>query len=190
MAYEVKIDNGPCTAKVRHPGVVVGLTVITLGLYSIFWWYAINRELRDLGRTRAVDRFGESPGLSALAFSGLSAFTLYIAFVWTVVTTTRRVQRAQATIGSPRRLNGWISGLLWVATLTIGGIAYTQSQLNHVWELQEDKTPDDIDRASSPRPATALRIEDPEEWPAEHPALWDKITRRAYRARYGKQPGA
>ena len=61
MAYEVKIDNGPCTAKVRHPGVVVGLTVITLGLYSIFWWYAINRELRDLGRTRAVDRFGESP---------------------------------------------------------------------------------------------------------------------------------
>ena len=88
---------------------------------------------------RAVRGLGESPGLSALAFSGLSGLTFYVALVWTIVATTRRVQRAQAIAGCEDRLRGWIGGLLWVFTLTIGGIAYTQSQINKVWELEIDK---------------------------------------------------
>ena len=34
-----------------------------------------------------------------------------------------------------------------------------------------------------------LEIEDPEMWPSEHPAIWDSITRRAYKKQYGKLPG-
>jgi hypothetical protein len=190
MAHDVTIVGSPCTARVRHPAAVIGLTVITAGIYAIYWWYAINRELRDFGRARAVRGLGESPGLSALAFSGLSILTMYVAFVWTIVATTRRVQRAQAIAGCEHGLRGWIGGLLWVFTLTIGGIAYTQGQINKVWELEIDKPAGEAERGSSASSVTSLHIEDPDEWPAEHPALWDKITRRAYNARYGKPPGA
>jgi Domain of unknown function (DUF4234) len=181
VTYEVTIAGSPCRAKVREPAIVVALSVVTLGIYSIYWWHEINRELRDFGYARRTDGFGERPGMSALAFSGLSVFTLFIAWVWTVVATTGRVQRAQDVAGTERRLNGWLSAVLWVFTLTLGGIAYTQSQLNMVWEAQD---------APGAMPETDFRIEDPELWPSEHPAIWDSITRRAYKKRYGKPPGA
>jgi hypothetical protein len=82
-------------------------------------------------------------------------FTLYIAWVWTVVATTGRVQRAQDVVRSASRLNGWLSAFLWIFTLTLGGIAYTQSQLNKVWKMQE--APGDLGQhhAARTRSATA-----------------------------------
>src|SRR5215211_7029850 len=114
MTYEVMIADSPSTAKVRDPWTVAVLSVLTLGLYSLFWWYSINREMRDLGHARAADGLGERPEMAALAFSGLSVFTLYVALVWTVVTTTRRVRRAQRLSGQTASLNGWISAGLWI----------------------------------------------------------------------------
>lgn len=195
MAHEVVIAGSPCRAKVRNPWAVAALTVLTLGLYSIVWWYAINRELRDLGLARAVDGLGDDPGRSALAFSGLSVFTLYVAWVWTVVSTSRRVRRAEAAVGTTDRLNGWISAALWILTFTIGGIIYTQSHLNRVWDFQapQQEGAAELDTAVEGgmlAPSLPdLHIEDPDEWPSEHPAIWDSITRRAYRKRYGKPPG-
>jgi hypothetical protein len=196
MTYEVMIADSPCTAKVRDPWTVAVLSVLTLGLYSLFWWYAINREMRDLGRARAVAGLGERPGLSALAFSGLSVFTLYVALLWTVYTTTLRVRRAQQLTGHPVSLNGWVSAGLWIFTLGIGGVVYTQHELNKVWSTEGAPAGDQEPHGIAPPTAApygtgpALHVEDPEEWPAEHPALWDLTTRRAYKKRYGKPPGA
>jgi hypothetical protein len=195
MTQEVMIAGSPCTAKVRDPLTVAVLSVLTLGVYSLFWWYAINREMRDLGHARAAGGLGERPEMSALAFSGLSVFTVYVALVWTIVTTTRRVRRSQRLTGQPASLNGWISAGLWIFTLGIGGVIYTQHELNKVWATQEASVRDQEAQgiapstATPPAPAAMLRIEDPEEWPAEHPALWDPTTRRAYKKRYGKPPG-
>jgi hypothetical protein len=196
VADYVVISGSPCTAKIRNPWAVLGLTLVTVGIYSLFWWYFINREMRDLGRARAEGGFGERPELSALAFSGLSAFTLWISLVWTVVTTSRRVRRSQAVTGHDGRLNGWISGALWIGTLSLGGIVYTQSELNKAWRTQPVAVPGES--ATVPVAPAALQsdgapqpfVEDPDEWPAEHPALWDTVTRRAYEKRYGKKPGA
>lgn len=195
MPDEVRIAGTPCTVKVRNPWAVLALTFVTLGIYSLFWWYFINREMRDLGRARAIDGLGERPGVSTLAFSGLAVFTLYVSLVWTVATTTRRVQRTQEVAGHTGRLNGWLSAALWIFTLSIGGIVYTQGELNKAWKAQEAE-PKDLDKANADADvarqtlAPQLSVEDPEEWPAEHPVLWDTITRRAYMKRYGKQPGA
>lgn len=194
MAYEVTIADSPCTAKVRNPLAVAGLTLITLGIYGLFWWYFINREMRDFGRARALDGLGEHPGLSTAAFSGLSILTLYIALIWTIVTTSRRVRRTQRAVGNAEQLNGWISAVLWIFTLTIGGMAYTQSELNKAWRAQDpdapggDATGKQLEGPATPTPS--LLIEDPGEWPDEHPAAWDTLTRRAYKKRYGKPPGA
>ena len=56
--------------------------------------------------------------------------------VWTIVTTTQRIQRAQRLVGVTDVMSGWLAGLLWVFTFGIGGIIYTQSSLNKVWKTQ------------------------------------------------------
>ena len=70
MAQEVLIGEGPSRAKLRNPWGVVGLLLITLGIYGIFWWYSVNREMRDDGQATGYD-LGQNPPRSALAlFTG------------------------------------------------------------------------------------------------------------------------
>ena len=139
MAQEVSIAGSQCRAKIRHPVGVFGLTIITLGVYGWFWWYFINRELRDLGRERAVSGLGDNPGLSCAAFV-LGGWAFYIPLIWTIVTTTQRIQAGQRLACERQDLNGWIALLLWIFTLGIGGIIYTQSQINQIWQTQTTLT--------------------------------------------------
>ena len=132
MATEVLIADGPERAKHRNPWGVLGLTLITFGIYAIFWWYYINRELRDLGRAKDVAGLGEDPGLSTAAYA-LGAFALYIPVVWTVVTTTRRVQRGQIAQGR-LAFSGWLAVVVYVLTLGIGLGVFLQYQMNEIWK--------------------------------------------------------
>lgn len=53
---------------VKRRGVLVTrlLSIVTPGIYALFHWYYINREMRDM--SEALGRpFGNSPGLSVLA---------------------------------------------------------------------------------------------------------------------------
>lgn len=120
MAEEVFIAGSENRAKIRNPWGVLGLGIITLGIYLIFWWYYVNREMRDLGRARGVSGLGENPGLSTVAYA-LGGFLLAIPTVWTIVTTTQRVQRSQRVVGVRDPLNGWIAALIWIFTLGLGG---------------------------------------------------------------------
>ena len=67
MAEEFQLGGG-AVAKVRNPLGVLGLSLITLGIYFFFWWYYINREMRDFGRARNAD-LGQNPTNSVLAVS-------------------------------------------------------------------------------------------------------------------------
>ncbi len=106
MATTVLISGSNDRAKIRNPWGVLGLALVTLGVYTWFWWYYINREMRDLGRARGVSGLGDSPGLSCAAWI-LGGFFL-IPLIWTIVTTTIRVARAQAVTNQPV-LNGWLA---------------------------------------------------------------------------------
>ena len=96
MAEEVAIAGTEARAKLRNPLGVVGLSIITLGIYYIFWWYYINREMRDFGRARGTD-LGQNPGNSVLAIT-LGALIIVPAIV-TLWTTSDRIQRTQETAG-------------------------------------------------------------------------------------------
>jgi hypothetical protein len=149
MATEVAIAGTSSRAKVRSPWGVLGLTIVTFGIYHIFWWYFVNRELRDLGRATRTPGLGESPGLSCLAAT-FGAFTLYIATVWTYVAGTKRVQTAQGAVGRTDTLSGWLMFGLAFFTIGIGCPIYFQSELNKVWATMPP--------ANSPPPPTATVI--------------------------------
>jgi uncharacterized protein DUF4234 len=120
------------TAKIRHPVAVAVLGIITLGIYVIFWWYFINREMADYGRAKGTSELGDSPGTSTLAlFPG--AFIIVPA-IWTTVTTFQRIQAAQRIAGQTP-INGWI-GLLLYLVFAPAFYAYMQSGLNNVWRAE------------------------------------------------------
>jgi hypothetical protein len=130
MAEEVQIPGAGSTAKIRNVIAVAVLSVVTLGIYLVFWWYFVNREMADLGRARGTDELGDSPGKSTLAlFPGA---LIIVPALWTTVTTFQRVQKAQAmTGGTP--INGWL-GLVLYVVISPAMYAYMQSGLNAVWK--------------------------------------------------------
>jgi hypothetical protein len=132
MAEDVQIRGAGTTAKIRSPLAVALLSIVTLGIYLVFWWYFINREMADLGRARGTDELGESPGLSTLAlFPGA---LIIVPAIWTTVTTFRRVQGTQRLAGQTP-VNGWL-GLVLYLVITPALYAYMQSGLNGAWRNQ------------------------------------------------------
>jgi hypothetical protein len=136
MAEEIQIAQSDATAKIRNPLGVVGLSLITIGIYYVFWWYFINREMRDLGRARGRD-LGQSPGNSVLAIT-LGALIIVPAIV-SAWRTSARIEAAQETVGIQNRVSGPI---IFILLLLIGpvGVWYAQSELNKVWEAERSGT--------------------------------------------------
>ena len=132
MADVIPIQGAGSTAKTRHPVAVAILSIITIGIYLVFWWYFINRELADLGRARGTSELGDSPGKSTLAlFPGA---LLIVPAIWTTVATFKRVQAAQRLTGQAP-INGWL-GLVLYIVISPALYAYMQSGLNGVWRAQ------------------------------------------------------
>jgi hypothetical protein len=137
MAEVIPIQGAGSTAKTRSPVAVAVLSFVTFGIYLVFWWYYINREMADLGRARGTSELGDSPAKSTLAlFPGLF---LIVPALWTTVTTFKRVQAAQRLAGQAP-LNGWL-GLVLYAVISPAFYAYMQSGLNGVWTAQAETTP-------------------------------------------------
>lgn len=132
MAEEIQIAGTESTAKTRDPLGVALLSLVTLGIYFFVWYYKVNREMADLGRTRGTDELGDSPGTSLLAVT-LGALIIVPALISFYNTFQRTKAAARLTDVEP--LNGWIA-LLFYLFLFIGFPAYLQSGLNKVWTAQ------------------------------------------------------
>jgi hypothetical protein len=124
--------------KIRSSVGVAVLTGVTLLIYLFFWWYFVNRELADYGRTRGSAELGDSPGKSTLAIT-LGALIIVPA-VWTTVTTFQRVQKLQRMTGQATPINGWI-GLVLAVVITPALYAYMQSGLNSSWKALAGEAP-------------------------------------------------
>ncbi|HET9690477.1 MAG TPA: DUF4234 domain-containing protein [Acidimicrobiales bacterium] len=111
--------------KTRNPWGVWALSLVTLGIYGLWWYYTINGELREYDPQIKVQ-----PGVSlcALLFGWV---TFGIATIVSIVRTGGRISEAQRSAGAAARCSGLV-GLL------LGCIGfwqvYYQSQLNKVWE--------------------------------------------------------
>ena len=132
MAQQVSIAGAGTTAKIRSIFAPALLPIPTLGIYLFFWWYFVNRELRDYGKAKGTDELGTSPGKSVLAIT-LGALIIVPAIL-SVINTFKRLQRAQQLAGV-EVLNGWL-GLVLYIVLSPAFFAYMQSGLNNVWKAQ------------------------------------------------------
>ena len=135
MAQKLTVPGTGVTVKPRHP-VAVGFLSLTI-VYLPFYWYLINKELKELGEARGID-LGTSPITSALAGS-LGALVIVPPY-WTAYTTTERIKNAQIATGRKDWLEGWISliVLIMLPPLMFGLV---QDQLNKVWQNLGLETP-------------------------------------------------
>jgi hypothetical protein len=135
MATMVQITDRGRTAKIRDPWVVLLLTIITLGIYYVVWYYKINREMSDWGEHNKMD-IGMSPGMSVIAIT-LGALIVIPPFV-SAWGTGKRMQLSQRAAG----VHGG-SGLLWfvlhiIPVVNFFAPVYLQYQLNQVWETRPE----------------------------------------------------
>jgi hypothetical protein len=117
------------TAKIRGPVTVAILSIVTIGIYVLFWWYFVNREMADYGRTRGTNELGDSPTKSTLALfpGGL----IVVPAIWTTVTTFQRIQAAQRLNGQ-MPISGWLGFVLFLV-FQPALYGYMQSGLNSAW---------------------------------------------------------
>ncbi|MSX03074.1 MAG: DUF4234 domain-containing protein [Actinobacteria bacterium] len=134
MAEVVTISGTASTAKIRNPLAVVGLTLITLGIYYLYWYYSINRELRDLGRSRDTDECGTSPGTSLLAIT-LGVLILVPPFV-SHFKVWKRMNAASRLTGSGDGFDAGLGLLIWVFLSPIAVYLF-QMNLNKVWKAEQ-----------------------------------------------------
>ncbi|HEY8082932.1 MAG TPA: DUF4234 domain-containing protein [Solirubrobacterales bacterium] len=163
MAAEVQISPG-CTAKIRHPVAVPVLTIVTLGIYGIYWWYQINREMVDLGKAKGADGLGENATTSLLAvFPG---FLILIPPYFSLYNGVKRMQRSQEVTTGDVTFNGWIVLILILGGFVIGFTSiivpgYIQSEMNKVWATLEGGG------TASAVPETPATVVTPPEPPAQ-----------------------
>ena len=116
-----------------QPARRAGLSLITLGIYKVFWWYFINREMADLGRANHSPELGDNPIMSVVAVT-IGALIIVPPFVsfWR---TLKRIETSQSLVLGSNNLAVvlvFILGLIPLVNLVVAPLM--QSNLNQVWE--------------------------------------------------------
>jgi hypothetical protein len=162
-AREVVMPSG-ARAKVRDEGLVVLWSILTLSIYVYVWYYRINREMRDFGRSHGDEKLANSnPTLSILAVTlgGLVIVPALVSY-WNTTGRIRRMQRACNVTPT----EGWVIAVLYVAGffLFLPLIAippYVQSGLNKVWRLYPAAEGSEVELTDAPAPQQEPVAESP-----------------------------
>jgi Domain of unknown function (DUF4234) len=151
MAEVVQIRGSNEQGKIRHPFGVLGLSLVTLGIYWWVWYYKVNKELADIGRAHATEECGTNPVTSLLAVT-LGVFIIVPPFV-SVYKTWVRKRNAARLVGAEEGLEPWIGWLLMVVVSLIGSIVF-QFEMNKVMTAQAGE-PGALPPQAEPTPAPA-----------------------------------
>jgi hypothetical protein len=100
MAQEVEFGTG-ASGKIRSFAVGLGLSIVTLGIYSLFWYYFVNDELKDVGIAKNDENLAQSnPAMSVTAV--LIGGWVIVPPLLSVYNYGQRILRAQRLLGVPR----------------------------------------------------------------------------------------
>jgi hypothetical protein len=147
LAQEVTIQGTSSTAKIRHPLGILGLMLITVGIYGFFWYYFVNRELKDFGEAHGTDECGTSPVTSLIAIS-LGALIIIPPFI-SIFKSFKRMNAASEISGAGDGFDAGLGLLLWIFISPISIYLY-QLNLNKVWETQSSPAAPEVSTATEP----------------------------------------
>jgi hypothetical protein len=110
----------------RNPLGVLGLTVITLGIYFFYWYTKINDELRLYKRDESIN---PTRSLMAMLFGWLIIVPPFIA----MYNTSKHVQDAEQRLGVQPQLEPALT-IVFLLIVAIGNTVYVQEHLNRIWD--------------------------------------------------------
>lgn len=113
----------PMLGDIRNPWTVILLSIVTLGLYGLYWTYVMFRDTRDL----SGQGFG---GLAGLALAIILPFLPPFLLPW-------QVGRTRVDAGLDRRVGGWW-GLWWLVPIAgwMIWVLAVQRAANELWEIE------------------------------------------------------
>ena len=136
MAEEVQIAGTRDNAKIRSPIGVAVLSLVTLGIYYLVWYFKINNELANLGESRGTEELGTAPTMSLLAM--VPGFLLIVPPFVSAYKTCKRINQGQKLTGEGVGLNPVLAFVLWIFISPVA-IFLMQGSLNHIWENQRQR---------------------------------------------------
>ena len=110
----------------RNPLGVLGLTVITLGIYFLYWYWKINDELRLYKRDESIS---PTRSLMAMLFGWLIIVPPFIA----MYNTSKHVRDAEQRLGVQPQLEPALT-IVFLLIIAIGNTIYVQEHLNRIWD--------------------------------------------------------
>ena len=142
MAETVTIQGQPYLK--RNPLGVLGLGVITLGIYFVYWYYKANQEIQRYTGDQTI-----SPTRSLLAVfpGGIVIVPALIAFY----NTANHVAQMEQQRGISSQISPAITVVIGLVFSIAVGI-YVQEHLNRVWDAA---APDGAQPAAPPPPVPA-----------------------------------
>ena len=129
MAEQVQIPGTQAMGKVRDPLAVVALAFLTLGIY-FFFWYFLNRELKEVGEAAGTEECGTSPGTSLVAVT-LGALIIIPPF-FSIYNSFKRLNAAyKLTVGPGEAFDAGLGILLWILISPVAMYIF-QMKMNEV----------------------------------------------------------
>ena len=129
MAQKLLLLEGGVNVKPRSPVAVAALTIATLGIYGRYWYYKVNREMRDFGRSRGDRELADLRpwrSLLAVTLGGLIVVPELVSYV----RTARRVQIVeQVATGAASRAVGLTILLVTAVLLPLDGYVHIAAPL-------------------------------------------------------------
>jgi len=112
----------------RNPLGVLGLTVITVGIYFFYWYWKINDELRLYKHDESIS---PTRSLMAMLFGWLIIVPPFIA----MYNTAKHVQGAEQRLGVQPQLEPALT-IVFLLIIAIGNTVYVQEHLNRIWDRE------------------------------------------------------
>ena len=137
MAEEVQIAGSSERAKIRNPLAPALLPFVTFGIYTLVWYYKINKEMAEMGKARNTEELGTSPGTSLIAV--LFGWVIIVPPFLSFYNTWKRKVAAERLTGQ----EGMEAGLGFLLSILIGPVGHylLQRDLNDVVQAQASGSP-------------------------------------------------
>lgn len=123
MAETINLEGGQYLR--RSPWGAWGLTLITVGIYGLYWYYKINDEARRYLKDDSI-----SPTRSLLAvFPGALLIVPPFIAIWNTAKSIDRMEERVAMVQRIQPILGLIAAFFYSLY-----VVYYQSELNKVWD--------------------------------------------------------